>query len=199
MNDYVGFHTVILSVYMPGFDCHCATKTHVISKQYSDRCWVIMRHWHNGHGASIPWSWQRPVWYGPLARCENCRLRMCRECQERFPRHCGLAILTCITAHAWRTCRDAYRDCYLAASFEVSGGEETFPAFPEPHSIQRILAHDCLKTTPRLSTDTMDGNLSRNNMKPCTYRDWNLLLIGHCPKRDSRVLFLRRTIFLMFQ
>ena len=27
------------------------------------------------------------------------------ECRERFPSHRGLAIPTCITAHAWRTCR----------------------------------------------------------------------------------------------
>ena len=33
-----------------------------------------------------------------------------RECRERFPRHRGLAIPTCITARAWRTCRDAYHD-----------------------------------------------------------------------------------------
>ena len=50
----------------------------------------------------------------------NCGLRMRRE---RFPRHRGLAIATSIMACAWRTCRDACRDCYLAVSFEVSGGE----------------------------------------------------------------------------
>ena len=37
-------------------------------------------------------------------------LRMHRECRERFPRQRGLAIPTCITARAWRTCHDAYRD-----------------------------------------------------------------------------------------
>ena len=39
--------------------------------------------------------------HGPLARYINCRLRMRRECRERFPRHRGLAIPTCITARAW--------------------------------------------------------------------------------------------------
>ena len=34
-------------------------------------------------------------------------LRMHRECRERFPRHRGLAIPTCNTARASRTCRDA--------------------------------------------------------------------------------------------
>ena len=36
---------------------------------------------------------------------------MRRECRERFHRHRGLAIPTCITARASRTCRDACRDC----------------------------------------------------------------------------------------
>ena len=40
-----------------------------------------------------------------------------------YPNHRGLAIPTCITARASRTCRDAWRDRYLAVSFEV-GGEE---------------------------------------------------------------------------
>ena len=48
---------------------------------------------------------------------------MRRECRECFPRHRGLAILTCITTRAWRTCRDACRDRYIAVSFEVGGGE----------------------------------------------------------------------------
>ena len=48
--------------------------------------------------------------HGPLARYVKLRLHMRRECRERFPRHRGLAILTCITARAWRTCRDACRD-----------------------------------------------------------------------------------------
>ena len=39
-----------------------------------------------------------------------CGLHMRRECWERFPRHRGLAILTCITVLARRTCRDACWD-----------------------------------------------------------------------------------------
>ena len=53
----------------------------------------------------------------------NCGLRMRRECRERFPRHRGLAIPTCITARAWRTRRDACRERWLAVSFEVGGGK----------------------------------------------------------------------------
>ena len=48
---------------------------------------------------------------------------MRRECRERFLRHRGIAIPTCITAPASRTCRDACRDHQLAVSFEVGGGE----------------------------------------------------------------------------
>ena len=54
---------------------------------------------------------------------------MCRECRERFPLHRGLAIPTCITARAWRTCRDAWRDRYLVVSFEV-GDAENVPGIP---------------------------------------------------------------------
>ena len=47
---------------------------------------------------------------GLLPETYNCGLRMRLECRERFLRHRGLAIPTCITAHAWRMCRDACRD-----------------------------------------------------------------------------------------
>ena len=50
------------------------------------------------------------VCMGLLPDAQNCGLRLHRECRERFPRHRGLAILTCITARAWSTCRDARRD-----------------------------------------------------------------------------------------
>ena len=52
------------------------------------------------------------------------RLSMRRKFRERFPRHHGLAIPTCITARAWRTWRDACRDRKQAVCFEVSGGEK---------------------------------------------------------------------------
>ena len=59
---------------------------------------------------------------GPLARYVKLRVRMRRECRERFPRHRRWAIPTCITARASRTCRDACRDRQLAVSFEIGGG-----------------------------------------------------------------------------
>ena len=55
----------------------------------------------------------------PLARCIKLRVRMRRECRERFPRRPRWAIPTCITARAWRTCRDGCRHRTLAVSFEV--------------------------------------------------------------------------------
>ena len=56
-------------------------------------------------------------------------MRMHRECRERFPRHCWLAIPTYITARASRTCRDACRNRKLAVSFEIGGGENV-PGIP---------------------------------------------------------------------
>ena len=56
-----------------------------------------------------------------LADTQNCGFR--RECRKRFPRQRGLAIPTCITARASRTCHDACRDRQLAVSIEVAGGE----------------------------------------------------------------------------
>ena len=41
----------------------------------------------------------------------NSGLCMRWECRECFPCHRWLVIPTCIKARAWRTCRDACRDC----------------------------------------------------------------------------------------
>ena len=54
---------------------------------------------------------------------------MHRECWERYPRNCGLAIPTCITARAWRTSRDACRNRLLAVSVAFDGGENV-PGIP---------------------------------------------------------------------
>ena len=66
---------------------------------------------------------------------------MHRECREHFPRHLGLAIPTCITARAWRTCRHACQDRQVAVSFEDGhiGGENVpdIPGHAQP-AISRI-------------------------------------------------------------
>ena len=54
---------------------------------------------------------------------------MRRECREYFPCHFRSAIPKCITARAWRTCRDVCRERKLAISFDVIGGEKV-PAIP---------------------------------------------------------------------
>ena len=65
----------------------------------------------------VPWKLGHSYTHGPLARYGNLRVRMRRECRERFPRHLVLPIPKFITARAWRTCRDACHDRYLAVSF----------------------------------------------------------------------------------
>ena len=50
------------------------------------------------------------LFMGLLPYTQTSGLRMRQECRERFPRHRGLAIPTCITARALRTYRDACRD-----------------------------------------------------------------------------------------
>ena len=67
--------------------------------------------------------------HGPLARYVKLRVAHARVFWERFPSHRGLAILTCITARASRTCRDACRDSSLAVSLEV-GVWQNIPGIP---------------------------------------------------------------------
>ena len=85
--------------------------------------------WHRSHVSHYPKQWWPSILpeisitcHGPLARYVKLRVRMRRECRERFPRHRRWAIPTCITARASRTCRDACRDRQLAVSFEIGGG-----------------------------------------------------------------------------
>ena len=53
---------------------------------------------------------------GVLPNTYNCGLRIRLECRERFSCHRGLEIPTCVTARAWRVCRDACLDRWLAVS-----------------------------------------------------------------------------------
>ena len=65
----------------------------------------------------------------------SCQIRKIEACAcagnagNVFPGYHGLTILTCITARAWRTCRDACRDRCLAVSFEVGSGANV-PGIP---------------------------------------------------------------------
>ena len=77
-----------------------------------------------------------PSWASYQIRI-NYGLRMCRECRERFPHHCGSSIPTCITTRASRTCRDACRNRYLAVFFGVGGGENV-PGIPGASAIRNF-------------------------------------------------------------
>ena len=66
---------------------------------------------------------------GLLPDTYTCGFCMRRECRERIPHHRGLAIPTCITARASRTCRDACWDRLLAVSLDIGGGDNV-PGIP---------------------------------------------------------------------
>ena len=69
-----------------------------------------------------------------LPDTKHCALRMRWECRERFPRHRGLAIPTCITARAWRMTGS------LTSGFPWSRlrgkRTRTFPAHAQPASLR---------------------------------------------------------------
>ena len=80
-----------------------------------ERCWAIqlgtVRIFHLFYGIML--------YYGPLARYVKLRVAHAPGMPGTFlPRHRGLTIPTCITAHTW-----------LAVSFEVGGGENV-PGIP---------------------------------------------------------------------
>ena len=78
-------------------------------------------------------DWRRIPYTTPWASCQIRKIVGCAcagNAGNVFPSHRGLAIPTCITARAWRTCRAACRDRLLAVSFEVDGGENV-PGIPD--------------------------------------------------------------------
>ena len=63
--------------------------------------WILKWNCSRDPGPSIVRMLSVTTYYmGLLPDKLNCGLRMRQECQERFPRHRGLAIPTCITARA---------------------------------------------------------------------------------------------------
>ena len=87
---------------------------------------------------------------------------MRRKCRERFPRHRGLAIPTCITARARRTCRDACRDRKLSVSFEVDGGENVpgIPGACATHNFTYLLRGSCVSPSARKVVPEVHTNVA---------------------------------------
>ena len=116
----------------------------------SSKICVNVPEWDRMRLVTYGWFW---LYFGTawlvcmdlLSDTENCGLCMRRECQERFPRHRWLAIPTCITARASRTCRDECRDRQLAFSFTVGDGESV-PGIPGACATLCI----CVKTSERI-------------------------------------------------
>ena len=106
---------------------------------------------------------------------------MRRECRERFP-HCrGLAILKCITARTWRTCRDACWDHYIKRFPLKSVAGKTVPAF-STHAQSVILriwheahAHGSNHVVIFLVTDFAKNDLSCIIVMIC----WKMWLFCH--------------------
>ena len=106
-----------------------------------------------------------------------------RECRERFPRHRGLAIPTCITARAWRSCRDACRDRLLADSIQVGDGENV-PGIPGARAtrvsgkgpMKRVPSDTCtwhrLAVVRVLSCRPLCAKPSSGLLKPVTKGQW---------------------------
>ena len=78
-----------------------------ISAQPKSCIWINMHTYSEVHCTFPCITLSKFLLYNPsmkamdfLPDTSNYVLRMCRECQKRFPRHRGLVILTCITARA---------------------------------------------------------------------------------------------------
>ena len=139
---------------------------------------------------------------GLLSDTWNCGLRMHRECRERFPRHRWLAISTCITTRAWRTCRDACRDRSLAFFSEVGGGENCFRHTRRMHNPQFFVSgkrpmpcvhqHTCYIVVHNGTVVVVQSMVGRTVWKCHCYNYW------HNPQGVATTHFLSmKTNFLM--
>ena len=142
----------------------------------------------------------RRVSHGPLARYVKLRVRMRRECRERFPRHRRWAIPTCITARASRTCRDACRDRQLSVSFEIGGGEKRsrhsrrmrnlqfYVSGKRPMDVVIYLTHLPLALHICVNGSGQHNGLSPNRHQVIIYTSAGLLLFGPSGTNTSEIL-----------
>ena len=79
----------------------------------------------------VPLAYVSAIWgyHGPLDRYVKLWVAHAPGMPGTLSPPPRLAIPTCITARAWRTCSDACRDRYLVVSVEVGGGENV-PGIP---------------------------------------------------------------------
>ena len=89
-----------------------------------------------------------------------------------FPRHRGIAIPTCTTASASRTCCDACRDCKRVVSFEF-GGRENAPGIPGACETRKFR---CLVRGPWVLLSSYScryEKLTYDIFKLCISGEWN--------------------------
>ena len=85
-----------------------------------------------------------------------------------FSRHQGLVIPACITTRAWRTCRDACRDSYLAVIFEF-GGEKNIPGIPDACTTRNVIHLVRGRWTQTCKSFFQDSRNGGWNMKYCVH------------------------------
>ena len=107
------------------------------AEEFDVKTWILLwnmaakgaetiANWHS-HWKNM-WQCRAYENYG-ISSWASCQIRKIAGCAcagnagNVFPVNRRLAIPTCITTRAWRTCRDVCRDRLLAVYFEVGGGE----------------------------------------------------------------------------
>ena len=134
MHSYAIRIWMFFSVYLKCLQIQCSEYSSAISY------WSNAFNRHRSDGLCI-WV----CMHGPLTRYVKLWVAHARGMPGTFPRHRGLAIPTCITARAWRTCRDACWDASQGFPLKLVAGKP-FPVFPA-HAQRAILriwqeAHD---------------------------------------------------------
>ena len=127
------------------------------------------------HGDVMAW---KCFTHGPLARYVKLRVRMRRECRERFLRHRRWAIPTCITARASHTCRDACRDRQLSVSFEIGGGGKRSRHSRRMRNLQIYVSGKRPITSPHEGNPSVAEGFPLHLMQSAIYVDLWCLLCG---------------------